>query len=47
MVLNPDSEAEMAALVAACFELELTIVSARGGTCYTGGAIPLTPYSAR
>ncbi|MCG9083210.1 DUF3683 domain-containing protein [Laribacter hongkongensis] len=46
VVLNPDSEAEMAALVAACFELELTIIPRGGGTCYTGGAIPLTPYSA-
>lgn len=46
VVLNPDSEAEIAPLVAACIELGLTIIPRGGGTCYTGGAIPLTPYSA-
>ncbi|MBT0569670.1 FAD/FMN-binding oxidoreductase [Curvibacter sp. CHRR-16] len=42
VVLTPDSEAEMAALVKACIELELTIIPRGGGTGYTGGAIPLT-----
>ncbi|MFA7623328.1 MAG: FAD/FMN-binding oxidoreductase [Pusillimonas sp.] len=42
VVLTPDSEAEMAALVRACIELELTIIPRGGGTGYTGGAIPLT-----
>jgi FAD/FMN-containing dehydrogenase/Fe-S oxidoreductase len=42
LVLCPDSEAEMAALVQACIELELTIIPRGGGTGYTGGAIPLT-----
>ncbi|HLS56512.1 MAG TPA: DUF3683 domain-containing protein [Zeimonas sp.] len=46
VVLIPDSEAEVAALVAACIELELTIIPRGGGTGYTGGAIPLTPMSA-
>jgi FAD/FMN-containing dehydrogenase/Fe-S oxidoreductase len=46
VVLAPDSEAEVAALVAACIELELTIIPRGGGTGYTGGAIPLTPMSA-
>ena len=42
VVLTPDTEAEMAALVAACIELGLTIIPRGGGTGYTGGAIPLT-----
>jgi len=46
VVLTPDSEAEMAALVQACIQLGLTIVPRGGGTGYTGGAIPLTWKSA-
>jgi FAD/FMN-containing dehydrogenase/Fe-S oxidoreductase len=46
VVLTPDSEAEMAALVRACIELGLTIIPRGGGTGYTGGAIPLTWKSA-
>ncbi len=46
VVLTPDSEAEMAALVKGCFELGLTVIPRGGGTGYTGGAIPLTPFSA-
>ena len=42
VVLTPDTEAEMAALVRACIELELTIIPRGGGTGYTGGAIPLS-----
>jgi FAD/FMN-containing dehydrogenase/Fe-S oxidoreductase len=42
VVLTPDSEAEMAALVKHCIELGLTIIPRGGGTGYTGGAIPLT-----
>ena len=42
VVLTPDSENEMAALVRACIELDLTIIPRGGGTGYTGGAIPLT-----
>ncbi|CAB5667042.1 Uncharacterized FAD-linked oxidoreductase Rv2280 [Delftia tsuruhatensis] len=42
VVLTPDTEAEMAGLVKACIELELTIIPRGGGTGYTGGAIPLT-----
>ncbi|MDJ0832506.1 MAG: DUF3683 domain-containing protein [Gammaproteobacteria bacterium] len=41
VVLHPDTEAEIADLVAACIELELTIIPRGGGTGYTGGAIPL------
>ena len=46
IVLTPDSEAEMAALVAGCIELGLTIVPRGGGTGYTGGAVPLSWKSA-
>ncbi len=46
VVLTPDSEAEMAALVQSCIELGLTIIPRGGGTGYTGGAIPLTGESA-
>jgi FAD/FMN-containing dehydrogenase/Fe-S oxidoreductase len=46
VVLTPDTEAEMAGLVAGCVELGLTIIPRGGGTGYTGGAIPLTWKSA-
>jgi len=46
VVLTPDTETEMAALVAGCIELGLTIVPRGGGTGYTGGAVPLTWKSA-
>jgi FAD/FMN-containing dehydrogenase/Fe-S oxidoreductase len=41
VVINPDSEAEVAPLVKACIELGLTIIPRGGGTGYTGGAVPL------
>jgi hypothetical protein len=46
VVLTPDTEAEMAALVKGCIELDLTIIPRGGGTGYTGGAVPLTWKSA-
>ncbi|CAH0354529.1 DUF3683 domain-containing protein [Aquabacterium sp. CECT 9606] len=46
VVLTPDTEEEMAALVKGCVELELTIIPRGGGTGYTGGAVPLTWRSA-
>ncbi len=46
VVLHPDSEEEVAPLVRACIELGLTIIPRGGGTGYTGGAVPLTKYSA-
>ncbi len=46
VVLIPDGEAEVPALVRACIELGLTIIPRGGGTGYTGGAVPLTPLSA-
>ncbi len=45
VVLNPDTEIEIAALVKASIELGLTVIPRGGGTGYTGGAIPLTPLS--
>ena len=45
VVLNPDTEIEIAALVRASIELGLTVIPRGGGTGYTGGAIPLTPMS--
>jgi hypothetical protein len=46
VVLTPDTEEEIARLVKACFELGLTVIPRGGGTGYTGGAVPLTPFSA-
>ncbi len=46
VVLMPDSEAEIPRLVRDCIELGLTIIPRGGGTGYTGGAVPLTPWSA-
>jgi hypothetical protein len=45
VVLNPDTEAEIAALVRACIALKLTIIPRGGGTGYTGGAVPLDKFS--
>lgn len=45
VVLTPDSENEIAALVRACIELKLSIIPRGGGTGYTGGAIPLSPHT--
>jgi len=42
VVINPDTQQEIAGIVAACIELGLTIIPRGGGTGYTGGAIPLT-----
>ncbi len=46
VVLAPDEEDEVPALVRACFELGLTVIPRGGGTGYTGSAVPLTPMSA-
>ncbi|MFA6061277.1 MAG: DUF3683 domain-containing protein [Gallionella sp.] len=46
VVLHPDSEEEIAALVRSCIELKLTIVPRGGGTGYTGGAVLLDKFSA-
>ena len=46
VVLHPDTEEEIAALVRACISLKLTIIPRGGGTGYTGGAVPLDKFSA-
>ena len=46
VVVNPDTEAEVAPLVRALIDLELTIIPRGGGTGYTGGAVPLDAMSA-
>lgn len=46
VVLYPTNEEEVIRLVRACIPLGLTIIPRGGGTGYTGGAIPLTPYAA-
>ena len=46
VVINPDTEEEISDIVKECIALELTIIPRGGGTGYTGGAIPLTPFSA-
>lgn len=46
VVLTPDHESETAGLVKGCIELGLTVIPRGGGTGYTGGAVPLTPWSA-
>ena len=46
VVINPDTQAEVAPIVRECIDLGLTIIPRGGGTGYTGGAIPLTPLSA-
>ena len=45
VVLKPDTEEEIAALVQGCIELELTMIPRGGGTGYTGGAVPLDAHS--
>src|SRR5487761_2763291 len=46
VVIHPDSEDEVAALVRDCIDLGLTIIPRGGGTGYTGGAVPLTRLAA-
>jgi FAD/FMN-containing dehydrogenase/Fe-S oxidoreductase len=46
VVLSPDREIEVPALVRTCIELGFTVIPRGGGTGYTGGAVPLTPRSA-
>jgi FAD/FMN-containing dehydrogenase/heterodisulfide reductase subunit C len=41
VVISPDTEFEVAAVVRACIELGLTIIPRGGGTGYTGSAVPL------
>ncbi|MDT8385712.1 MAG: DUF3683 domain-containing protein [Gammaproteobacteria bacterium] len=46
VVLTPDTEAEMAAVVQACVEIGIGIIPRGGGTGYTGGAVPLQRHCA-
>jgi len=46
VVISPDTEAEMAEIVTACFDLDLPVIPRGGGTGYTGGAIPLQENTA-
>ena len=46
VVINPDTEEEVAPIVKVCIELGLTLIPRGGGTGYTGGAVPLTKLSA-
>ena len=46
VVVNPDTEAEIAPLVRTLIELDLVIIPRGGGTGYTGGAVPLDANSA-
>jgi len=46
VVINPDTEIEVSKIVKACIELDMTIIPRGGGTGYTGGVIPLDPFSA-
>ncbi len=46
VVLHPDTGEECADLVRELIELGLTIIPRGGGTGYTGGAVPLTKWSA-
>lgn len=46
VVVCPDREEEIAPIVKALIDLNLTIIPRGGGTGYTGGAIPLTKRSA-
>jgi FAD/FMN-containing dehydrogenase/Fe-S oxidoreductase len=46
LVLMPDTETEIPLLVKDCIALGLNIIPRGGGTGYTGGVVPLTPWSA-
>ena len=46
VVVSPDTEEEVCAVVAACIELGLTVIPRGGGTGYTGSAVPLSGDSA-
>ncbi len=46
VVISPDTEQEVQAVVEACIELGLTVIARGGGTGYTGGAVPLFEDSA-
>ena len=46
VVISPDRESEVAAIVSACISCGLTIIPRGGGTGYTGSAVPLDTRAA-
>lgn len=46
VVLTPDKESEIPALIRTCISLGLTIIPRGGGTGYTGGCVPMSPLTA-
>ncbi len=46
VVITPDSEDEMAAVVRGCIDSGLSLIPRGGGTGYTGSGVPLDPYCA-
>ncbi|HEB95233.1 MAG TPA: DUF3683 domain-containing protein [Sedimenticola thiotaurini] len=46
VVISPDREEEVAAIVRACIDCGLTLIPRGGGTGYTGSAVPLDPRCA-
>ncbi len=46
VVIHPDTGEEVQPIVKTCIELGLTIIPRGGGTGYTGGAVPLSKFSA-
>ena len=46
VVISPDRESEVAAIVSACIECGLSLIPRGGGTGYTGSAVPLDPHCA-
>lgn len=46
VVITPDREEEVAAIVKACLDCGLTIIPRGGGTGYTGSAVPLDAFTA-
>ena len=46
VVITPDREEEVAAIVRSCIDCGLTIIPRGGGTGYTGSAVPLDPNCA-
>ena len=46
VVIFPDTEEEIAAIVAACIDCDLSLIPRGGGTGYTGSSVPLNPRTA-
>ncbi len=46
VVITPDREEEVAAIVRSCIDCGLTIIARGGGTGYTGSSVPLDPHCA-